>query len=288
MLQLPDHTSHSARETLERCARAYFLTRVAKAPQAPSLWLAGGSAVHETTEFYDLLRVGEAGDGTPEELMAFEVAGIWESCFNVQLGKAWEREDDESKWRSSKTEPIEVWRSMGLQFVQAYIEWRERSPWEIWIAPDGQPAIELDVSGKLPGCDVEIKAFLDRVFWDPVMKKLVIVDIKTSKKPPKTAAQFGTYAALLKVKYDVDVTMGAPFMNRKAALGTPFDLAEYTPEFVGEIFAAAWKQIQSGYFPANGFPGECFICDVKSSCAAQNGPLAPQYDPASPGYPPPF
>lgn len=281
MLQLPDHTSHSARETLERCAKAYFLTRIANAPQTPALWLAGGSAVHETTEDYDLLSMAKMTD-------AFAVSEMWDLHFNAQLEKARQREENETAWRSSKTEPVEVWRSMGLAFVQAYIEWRERSPWEIWIAPDGQPAIELDVSGKLPGCDVEIKAYLDRVFWDPVLRQLVIVDIKTGKKPPKTPDQFGTYAALLKVKYDVDVTMGAPFMNRRAALGTPFDLTEYTPQFVGEIFAAAWKQVQSGYFPANGFPGACFICDVKSSCAAQNGPLAPQYDPASPGYPPPF
>lgn len=286
-MQLPEHISHSARETLQRCARAYFLTRVARAPQTPALWLAGGSAVHEATEFYDLLSIGHAGDGEEHDLSAFEIAGIWESCFEEQLGKAEEKEEDTSKWRSSQTEPIEVWQRMGLQFVQAYIDWRERSPWEIWTTPDGEPAIELDVSGKLPGCPVEIKAYLDRVFWDPVLKKHHIVDLKTGKKPPKTAAQFETYAALLKMKYGIDVTSGVPFMNRKATLGKPFELTA-TPEEVGAAYGEAWKQVQSGVFPADGFPGECFICDVKSSCAAQNGPLAHLYDPASPGYRPQF
>jgi putative RecB family exonuclease len=287
-VQLPEHISHSSRETLERCARAYFLTRVAKAPQTPALWLAGGSAVHETTEFYDLLSVGQAGDGQGEELLDFETAEIWNSCFDKQLAEAEEREGDTRKWRSSQSEPIEVWRTMGLHLVQAYIDWRERSPWEIWTTPDGLPAIELDVSGKLPGCPVEIKAYLDRVFWDPVFKKRHIVDLKTGKKPPKNADQFGTYGALLKAKYGVDADMGVPFMNRKSALGKPYDLAEYTPEYVGGVFGKAWEQVKSGHFPANGFPSACYLCDVKSSCAAQNGPLAHLYDPASPAYPAPF
>lgn len=283
VLQLPDHISHSSRETLERCAKQYFLTRVAKAPQLPSVWLAGGSAVHETTEFYDLWDVAGQAE-------SFNVTETWESCFNAQLAEAYEREEDERKWRSSQTEPIETWRAMGLDFVAGYIDWRERSPWGIWTTPEGEPAIELDVSGRLPGCDVEIKAFIDRVFWDPVLKRHHIVDLKTSKKPPKTPDQFGTYAALIEAKYGVKVTSGVPFMNRKAALGTPFDLTEYTPEFVGEIFGKAWSDIK-GYMANGNFPADtsdCFLCDVKASCHAQGGPLAHLYDPASPGYPIPF
>ncbi|NJP50060.1 PD-(D/E)XK nuclease family protein [Streptomyces sp. SBST2-5] len=282
-LRLPDHISHSSREALERCAKQYFLTRVAKAPQTPALWLAGGSAVHEATENYDLL----AFAGMLEDFQAEEV---WNAFFDSQLAEAREREENENLWRQAATEPIEVWRRMGLQFVQAYVDWRERSPWEIWTTPDGFPAIELDVSGKLPGCDVEIKAYLDRVFWDPVLKRLVIVDLKTSKRPPKTPAQFETYAALLKAKYDVQADLGAAFMNRRGTLGAPFDLSGVTPQAVGAVYGEAWRQIQ-GYMAAGNFPADtsdCFLCDVKAACHAQNGPLAHLYDPASPGYPIPF
>jgi putative RecB family exonuclease len=282
-LRLPDHISHSSREALERCAKQYFLTRVAKAPQMPALWLAGGSAVHEATENYDLL----AFAGMLEDFQAEEV---WNAFFDSQLAEAREREENENLWRQAATEPIEVWRRMGLRFVQAYVDWRERSPWEIWTTPDGFPAIELEVSGKLPGCDVEIKAYLDRVFWDPVLKRLVIVDLKTSKRPPKTPAQFETYAALLKAKYDVQADLGAAFMNRRGTLGAPFDLSGVTPQAVGAVYGEAWRQIQ-GYMAAGNFPADtsdCFLCDVKAACHAQNGPLAHLYDPASPGYPIPF
>lgn len=284
VIQLPRHISHSAREALERCAKQYFLTRVANAPQTPALWLAGGSAVHETTEAYDLWTF------PPDTGEEFPLADYWEGCFAGQLAEAEEKEENTDKWRSSKSEPIEVWRTMGLSFVQAYIDWRERSPWQIWTTPDGLPAIELDVSGRLPGCEVEIKAYLDRVFYDPVLNQLAIVDLKTSKKPPKTPAQFETYGALLKAKYGVDVHIGVPFMNRKATLGTPYDLTGVTPEAVGAVYGAAWEQIK-GYMAAGNFPADtsdCFLCDVKAACHAQNGPLARRYDPASPGYPIPF
>lgn len=280
----PEHISHSARETLERCARSYFLSRVAKAPKRPALWLAGGSAVHETTEFYDLWTL--AGPGPRGHEQGFSISEVWDTAFNAQIAKAREKEPNENKWARSQAEPIEVWRKQGLQFVQSYIDWRERSPWEIWTTPEGEPAIELDVSGYLPGCEVEIKAYLDRIFWDPVFKKHHILDLKSGKKPPKNADQFGTYAALTKVKYGVDIDSGVPFMNRKGGLGKPFDLTEHTPEFVGLVFGEAWEQVQeyarTGVWPAN--TGDCYICDVSASCHAVGGPLSVQFDPAHPGY----
>jgi putative RecB family exonuclease len=287
-ISLPKNTSFSARETLQRCARSYFLSRIARAPKRPALWSVGGSAVHETTEFYDLLRVGEGGEDP--DLMKFELAGIWEACFQQQLDKAFEKEPNENKWGRSQSEPIEVWRRQGLQFVQSYIDWRERSPWEIWTTPEGEPAIELDISGMLPGCPVEIKAYLDRVFKDPVFGKLWILDLKSGKRPPKSPAQFETYAALLRKKYGVQVDMGVPFMNRKGSPGKPYDLSKVSPEEIGAAYGKAWEQVQDnaqkGVWPAN--TNECFICDVQASCAAVNGPLAATYDPASPGYKIPF
>jgi putative RecB family exonuclease len=273
-----EHISFSSRETLQRCARSYFLRYFAKAPQMPALWSVGGSAVHLTTEQYDLMTLAGVDD--------INMADSWRMHFEQELFEAREKEPNENKWRRSRAEDIEVWRRQGLSFVQSYIDWRERSPWEIWTTPDGEPAIELDISGRLPGCPVEIKAYLDRIFWDPVFKKHHIVDLKSGKRPPKNGDQFGTYKALVKVKYGIDVTSGVPFMNRKATLGKPYDLTEFTPEAVGQTFGEAWEQVQeylkTGQWPAN--TGECFICDVQASCAAINGPLAHVYDPTALGY----
>jgi putative RecB family exonuclease len=248
------------------------------------MWLAGGSAVHEVTEAWDRASVAD-------ELQFWRgVEPVWTVAFDAQLAEAFEREPDYYKWGSAKTEPPEVWRQMGLEFVQNYIAWRERSPWEIWTTPDGQPAIELEVSGYLPGCPVEIKAFVDRVFVDPVFGGLWDVDLKSGKKPPTSASQFETYTALMEVKYGVRVTNGIHFLNRRGTVGKPFDLSEVTPEAIGKVYGEAWEQIQgyakAGKFPAKGYPNECWpLCDVAASCAAQNGPLAHLYDPESPGHP---
>lgn len=278
MKPLPGHLSHSSRETLERCAKSWFLKYLTDAPRSQSLWLAGGSAVHEATEHYDLMSVVGNAD-------AFQAGLVFERLFDNQLSKLREKEPNENLWRRSASEDIERWRVLGLQFVQSYIDWRERSPWEIWTTPDGEPAIELDISGKLPGCPVKIKAYLDRVLWDPMFKNLWIVDLKTSKRPPKTADQFGVYAALMKVKYGKQPAHGAAFMNRKGELSKPFALEQYTPKAVGKIFSEAWQKVTSGHYPADGIAnGSCFICDVSAACHAKGGPLARFYDPESPGH----
>ncbi|MFK4187290.1 RecB family exonuclease [Streptomyces sparsogenes] len=273
------HISHSSRETLLRCAKSYFLSRIAGAPKRPALWLAGGSAVHEVTEAYDRRVI--AGKGQD---VAFDVGEEWALAFSAQLEKARGQERNENAWRWSRTEPIPVWDSLGPQLVQSYIDWRERSPWEIWTTPDDEPAIELDVSGYLPGCPVEIKAYVDRVFWDPVFERLEVVDLKTGKRPPKTADQFGTYGALIEAKYGVKPHSGIPFMNRRGTVGRPYELDEYTPEAVGALYGEAWEQIQRDEFPADGYASECFICDVSDACFVKAGPLAHIYDPDHPAY----
>lgn len=277
----PAHISHSARETLERCAKSYFLKYFTDAPRLQSLWLAGGSAVHETTEHYDLRSM--LTSPLPEQ----DWAEVWNTRFEMQLEELREKEPNENLWRKSASEDIETWRHIGLQFVQSYIDWRERSPWEIWTTPDGEPAIELDISGRLPGCPVEIKAFLDRVFWDPLFKKLVIVDLKTSKRPPKTPDQFRTYAALVEAKHGIRPALGAAFMNRTGALSKPLDLSDASPKEIGAVYGEAWKKVTSGHFPAEGIAkNDCYLCDISSSCYAKGGPLSARYDPDNPEYVP--
>lgn len=278
-LEPPQHLSHSSRETLLRCAKSWFLRYRTPAPRRPALWSVGGSAVHETTELWDRETISDR-----------EVPAAWADRFEFHLQKAFAADPNEWNWGRSKTEPIEIWRGQGLDFVNSYVAWRKRSPYTIWTTPDGTPAIELDVSGFLPGCPVEVKGFVDRIFVDSMFDKLIDVDLKSGKRPPKNGDQFGTYAALTEVKYGIRTDLGVPFLTRKATLGKPYDLAAYTPEAVGQAFADAWELIQGGIFPATGIAtNDCFICDLASSCAAKGGPLAARYDPSHPDYEfPPF
>lgn len=270
---LPNHLSYSSKDSLERCAKAYYLGRIAHAPQRPALWLAGGSAVHSVTELWDR----DPG---------IDVAATWQREFDKTLEGLRELDADVSRWRQTK-QGVDQWRLDGLDYVQSWITWRQRAPWKIWVTPDGSPAIELDVAAKLPGCEAEIAGFVDRIFHDPILDRLYIVDLKTGTRKPDSPAQFGTYAALVAAKYDVKITWGAAFMNRKGELTTPFDLTKYTPEYVGMTYGRAWQQIKAGGFNAR-IGEHCFLCDVQEACYANGGMLSERFDPDDPQYQPPF
>lgn len=273
VLTLPKHLSYSSKDSLERCAKMYFLGRIAKAPQRPALWLAGGSAVHLVTEMWDLDQ-------------STDVGSAWQRVFDDQLQHLRELDANPARWRQTK-QGVEEWRRDGLDYVNAWIAWRRRSPWTIWVTPDGRPGIELDVSAMLPGCEIEVAGYVDRVFHDPILDRLYIVDIKTGTRKPDSPAQFGTYAALMAAKYDVKINWGAAFMNRKGELAAPFDLTKYTPEYVGMTYQRAWQQVKTGGF--NPHIGDyCFLCDVQDACYANGGMLSERFDPDDPAYQPPF
>lgn len=275
------HTSHSSKDLWGRCQKSWFLRYMAQAPKRPAMWSAGGSAVHEATEIHDLMAV--VGDAE-----SFKLDVTWQLAYEKFLTEAREAEPNENVWRRSKTEGVEEWGRLGPQFVQSWIDWRERSSYEVWTTPDGEPAIELEVSGMLPGCPVEIKAFVDRVFYEPNLKRYDVIDIKTGKSKPGPE-QFITYAALLKQKYGLETAAGVPFMTRKDTVGTPYDLADVDPAEVGAVFGEAWAEIEkakkSGVFKPDETERACYLCDVSAACYWKNGPLAAEYDPLHPEHP---
>lgn len=46
----PPKRSFSQLQTILRCARQYYLGKIAKVPEKPSMYLVGGNAVHEHIE----------------------------------------------------------------------------------------------------------------------------------------------------------------------------------------------------------------------------------------------
>jgi len=52
--ELPEHISYSAFTTYLTCGWQYYLGRLLKLEEAPSVWSAGGRAFHHATELYDL------------------------------------------------------------------------------------------------------------------------------------------------------------------------------------------------------------------------------------------
>lgn len=281
------HLSYSgAFATYGECPKRYDLSYLMDAPRKGAVWFVGGSAVHRATEEWDLAEVrGESID----------LPAVWRRVFNEELDRAKVGDPDVLGWRKAgvkkdnpQGEDATHWYvHLGPKLVQAYIAWRRRSGWAIWVTPDGEPAIELDLGGTLPGMSVPFKGFADRIFHDPVFDALRLVDLKTGTRKPETGLQLGVYGAATTHRYGVAVATGAAFMNRQGTLSDAWSLAKYTPEYVGANFEQTYQAIRSGYFvPREG--RQCGMCDVSTSCFTNSGPLAAEYDLDFPGNRPGF
>lgn len=271
-----EHLSYSSLSTLLTCGKQFELTRLVRAPKKPSVWLAGGLGVHGCTEDFDRAQLSR---------QRFDPAESWRRNFMEAIDRLKQDDPDISTWRQKET--VAEWMTLGPKLCVAYFKWRTDSPWSIWVTPDGEPAIELDTSGLLPGCPVEVKQYVDRVFVNNVTRTPFLVDIKTGTRQPENSLQFGVYRAGIEARYGVVVPQGAAFMNRKGQLGRVHDLAKYTPDYIGAQMGRAAQIIKGGNLIANP-GGHCFFCDVSTSCHAKDGPLAHVYDRDAPNNIAPF
>ena len=240
------------------CGWQYYLTRVQNVAESPSYWLAGGKAVHECTEIYDI---------TPE---GFDPTAMFIERWNhnykmVDNGMPWRAGGRATKAYPNK-EDADWWLANGPKMVDFWIQFREESGWKIWDTPVGIPAIETEMNQQVNG--VNIKAFLDRIMVAPT-GELVIVDIKTGAEP-KSQTQLGIYAVLVEKTFGVRPQLGSYFMARTGELTTPVSLDRFTESRLGS-WAKGFEIAVSNkiFIPSTGFM--CGTCSVNSSCYAVGG-----------------
>ena len=192
----------------------------------------------------------------------------------VQL---WQKAWDESKGdidldnarvggRATKANPNKedqtFWKSAGPKWVQGYIAWRELNKnWKIWVAPDGNPAIELALNPIVAG--VPVKMIIDRVF--DVDGQLVICDLKTSQQTPSSTLQLGFYKLGLEQTFGIEIKWGNYYMARGNSTSEMVDLSGYTydkMEYLIKQFDTARK---AGVFLPN--TNNCqYMCGLTEFC----------------------
>lgn len=247
--------------------------------------------MHSATEEYDRWTMLDSVS-RPK----FSIATAFGDAFQAEYDEIKEKWPEESEWRHAgpKTAPetYDRWMKLGPLLVGNYITWRRAQDYVVWQAPDPAKGGELDVIGIetdlstfLPGCDKEIKAYADRIFFSPSLQQLHIIDLKTGTRGPRTALQFGVYAACLEHLHDTKAATGAAFMNREGGLGKAFPLAKYTPAYVGRLFGHLSRAVDAQVFPAHE-GSSCRMCDVSDSCYTVGGALSATYDPDDPDCPP--
>lgn len=170
---------------------------------------------------------------------------------------------------------IAWWLDNGPLMVESWQNWRENTGWVLWDVA-GHPAVELEVNFQLPGLDLPIKAFIDRVFVLP-SGELAVVDLKTGRTP-ETAEQLGLYATAIEIVHGTRIKWGY-FWSPEKGHGQPYDLDRWTPELFSALFSEAIAGINARSFlpqPANSCRN---WCGVSRFCAVVGGEHALGNDP---------
>lgn len=274
-LELPAHMSYSQLGAYLRCGEQYRLERLVRAPQAPAWALVGGSAVHTATEEWDrALLEGNVLD---------DHAGLWAKHFVMQVEDTAARSDvPKDQWRASgrkskdwpDKETEAWWNHHGPEFVANWAAWRLNSPWEVWVAPDGTPAIEINFTVVVGG--VAVKGAIDRIMATPD-GAILPVDLKSGGEPDDTL-QLGTYAKAMRDHFGVEPVYGTYWMARTGGTTNLHPLAKFTDAYLDLMYGGARKGMEAGIFLPK-VTRMCSGCSVRDSCFAYGGENSAEFSP---------
>lgn len=226
-----------------------------------------------------------------------------EAVFNREFDRAIAEQVEKSgfpleKWfRNGMARPenaVGTWRERGPECVRQFIRWFEESGEQVWITPDGRPAIELELTVMFG--DIEVKMYIDLITIGPL--GLTIIDDKNGYKMPASHQQLGIYACGIELTYGREwrPLWGAYFFGRgkgpkdakpedKVYLQprVALDSYRFSVDFFTKELARFEESASRGLFVAN--VGEhCERCPVAYGCLAVGGTEAGKYDPAFPGF----
>ena len=247
------HISYSQYAAYTRCPRSWYLARLKGGEEKQSWYLPIGTVAHEGIE------ARLAGRDFNAQTRFYEL-----------VEKQMRIEPDLSKWLAGGPESAPITHDKALQRA---VECIERA--DDFIADLDVWEVEYDASGRLPGLEVPIKAFVD-IVGEHKKKGPVILDWKTGSTKPNNF-QLETYAALLYSNYNFGVHVrdggwkGRYVMLAPGAPNTRYvDLSEVDPEEVGKKYQAVYDQMKAKVYKANaGF--DCRFCFQAENCLANKG-----------------
>jgi putative RecB family exonuclease len=219
----------------------------------------------------------------------------WDEVFQTEFDKAVAKDRAKSgfepdTWFTAgrgKGNGEEWWRENGPGFAQAFGDWYESTPdARTWTAPDGRPAIELELRVMFGG--IPVVMYVDWVVQ--LGTALVVTDFKSSAREPGSLKQQGLYACGIELTYGKQYRpkYGTHFMCRGMGKDgepkryfmqpEPLDGYRYSIEYYTRLFQMLDAADRGGIFLPN--PGEnCQRCGVNYACAAVGGADAHKYLP---------
>lgn len=260
-----DRLSYSQLNSIVHCGEQYRLERIVRVPQRPAWALLGGSTAHTCTEQRDF-----AAHGVTVSVESFEDV-FARNIADAEDSSGLDRSEFRASGRSSKEWPDKEnerwWLVNGPVMVDRWAQFMRNSPWDLWITPDGKPAVEVEFDLILQQADVLLKGYIDRIFQvrgRPT--ELVVVDIKTGASSPPTPRQLGVYKVAIEDRWPgVTVSWGAFWDARKGITSAPVSLNEYDRTRMEYQFGVVRAMREQGlYLPAPS--SMCGSCSVKDHC----------------------
>ncbi len=252
--------SFSALSRYEECPRSYYLGRLKRAEEKQTWFFPIGTAVHEMIEEY--LKADDQGSG-------YVLTRTAEQVFYPLIEKQLKIDPEDVNWLAGGPQDDPTIRAKALDLVKRCYEnaLKFLEDIDVW-------EVEYDATGRLPGCDVPIKAFID-IIGEHKKHGPVIVDWKTGKQKPKTNLQLETYEALLRVNQvlaDRHPTVGLwAMLNPEASQARKVDLSDVDPSALGARYQKAYEAITKKIWKANaGF--HCRFCTQAPNCLIEAGP----------------
>lgn len=218
----------------------------------------GGTAFHNWTEEWDLVTNLGTGFMVPS-FETFLRAALEDACETHYRKTGEELNIDDIK--CSRGEPFEWWLNKGPEMCSNYENWRKESGWIL-------EEVELSYEQEL-GLSVPAVGFIDREFFRPGENPArILVDIKTSKKEPKTTQLF-EYAVIRRLQ-GVKIDYVAYYNARKGCLSELQNPNTWTVSWLKNAYGNVIHKIQNGIFVPN--PGvQCKWCPVREVCDYADG-----------------
>lgn len=270
------HRSHSQLNAYLHCAHQFYLQRVLRKPEGPTVWLPAGKAFHTATEEFDL-DVFSSNDGSPVGASAAYYQDVFTKKFEEELDAVRADFPDESTWRRAgratkekpEKETVAVWHELGRELMGMYVDWRVSTAdiWEI-ATVNAAPGIEVEVTHPLGG--VPMKGYVDRVLRSKEDGRLVVADLKTGTRTPASPMQLATYSIQLEKLMGEPVLWGAWYEARKGTLSVPIDLSNWTEQRLGKVYNDLDRGIEAGVFLPH-IDTHCVSCGVRQFCIYQGG-----------------
>lgn len=239
---------------LDKCAYAYYLSRVEGIPPRPAAWSIQGTAFHLAAEAFEL-----GGRSLSEE----DVADLFSEHYSAAVRRELNREPDLSQWLTAGVDgasDIEARYVLGREQTRAYVQWAKAHGPTLWKDSDGRPGIELHVKAEIGG--VQVQGYIDQLPLEPD-DSVRVRDLKTGST--RSRFQLETYAVLVRKALGLEVSKGDWYMAKQGGLSRPLDLSKVDEDQIGERFAEMDAGVRAGDFPAR--PSySCRFCDVSHAC----------------------